>query len=84
MKWKRNQKSLDDIEDTDFRKSLPIYVQNFDKLLGIAHKLKEIGKKYNNATSSQIALAWLLSRGDNIIPIPGTRSVQVCSLHYFF
>ena len=54
-----------------------MYVENFDKVLGIADKLKEIGKKHNNATAGQIALAWLLKRGDNVIAIPGTKKIKV-------
>ena len=38
--------------------------------------MKEIGKKYN-ATAGQIALAWLLTQGEDVIPIPGTTRLAV-------
>jgi aryl-alcohol dehydrogenase-like predicted oxidoreductase len=71
------QKSIDDLEDGDFRKNLPMYRQNFDKVLSIADKLKALGKRHNNATAGQIALAWLLTRGDNVMVIPGTKKIKV-------
>ncbi|KIJ43583.1 hypothetical protein M422DRAFT_75515 [Sphaerobolus stellatus SS14] len=74
-------KSLNDLEDTDFRKNLPMYVENFDKVLGISDKLKDIGKRHN-ATAGQIALAWLLTRGDNVITIPGTKRIKYLEENY--
>ncbi|QHS60918.1 aldo/keto reductase [Chitinophaga agri] len=41
----------------------------------LAEKISKIAEKYN-ATTAQIALAWLLKRADNILLIPGTKSVQ--------
>ena len=38
--------------------------------------MKEIGKKYN-ATAGQIALAWVLAQGEDVIPIPGTTKLPV-------
>ena len=38
--------------------------------------MKEIGKKYN-ATAGQIALAWVLAQGEDVIPIPGTTRLAV-------
>jgi len=38
--------------------------------------LKEIGKKYD-ATAGQIALAWVLAQGEDVIPIPGTTRLPV-------
>ncbi|KIJ31935.1 hypothetical protein M422DRAFT_266302 [Sphaerobolus stellatus SS14] len=70
--------SVEDFDADDFRRAIPMYTQNFDKVIGIADKLKEIGQrpKHNNASSSQIALAWLLAQGDDIIPIPGTKNAK--------
>ena len=39
-------------------------------------KLKEVGLRHN-ATAGQVALAWLLAQGDDIIPIPGTKKIGV-------
>ena len=50
--------------------------ENFPNILKLADGLKEIGKK-NNATAGQIALAWLLAQGEDVIPIPGTTRLQV-------
>lgn len=55
--------------------------ENFPKVLSIVDAVSAIGKK-NNATPGQIALAWLLEQGADIIPIPGTRKQQVCKLYF--
>ncbi|KAJ7777559.1 NADP-dependent oxidoreductase domain-containing protein [Mycena maculata] len=59
----------DDFEDTGFCKMIPWCASLTDGL-------KEIGVKYNGATGGQVALTWLLTQGDNIIPIPGTKKVK--------
>lgn len=51
--------------------------ENFPKILEIADGLAEIGKQYN-ATAGQIALAWVLAQGKDVIPIPGTKKIKVC------
>lgn len=52
--------------------------ENFPKILKIVDTLESIGKKHS-ATAGQVALAWLLAQGDNIIPIPGTTKEKVSS-----
>lgn len=52
--------------------------ENFPNILAIADGLKAIGEKHD-ATAGQVALAWLLAQGDDIIPIPGTRKIKVIS-----
>ncbi|KAJ6482299.1 NADP-dependent oxidoreductase domain-containing protein [Mycena vitilis] len=70
-------KSTDDFEEDDFRKSIPRYsAKNFPNILKLADGLKAIGRKYNNATAGQVALAWLLAQGEDIIPIPGTKKIK--------
>ncbi|KAJ7851979.1 NADP-dependent oxidoreductase domain-containing protein [Mycena leptocephala] len=70
-------KSPDDFEDTDFRKAIPRYsAENFPNILKLADGLKSIGTKYGGATAGQVALAWLLAQGDDIIPIPGTKKIK--------
>ncbi|KAJ7759555.1 NADP-dependent oxidoreductase domain-containing protein [Mycena metata] len=70
-------KSPDDFEDGDFRKTIPRYnATNFPSILKIADGLKAIGAKYNGATAGQVALAWLLAQGEDIIPIPGTKKIK--------
>ncbi|KAJ3908286.1 NADP-dependent oxidoreductase domain-containing protein [Lentinula edodes] len=69
-------KSAADFPEGDFRKIFPKYSQeNFPNILKLADGLKEIGKKHG-ATGGQVALAWLLAQGDDIIPIPGTKKVK--------
>ncbi|KAI0057316.1 Aldo/keto reductase [Artomyces pyxidatus] len=66
----------EDFAEGDFRRHIPRFSkENFPKVLKVAHDLKEIGDRHG-ATSGQIALAWLLAQGPNVIPIPGTRSVK--------
>ncbi|KAI0688015.1 Aldo keto reductase [Cytidiella melzeri] len=68
--------SPDDFEDDDFRKTIPRFShENFPKVLKIADAVKAVAKKYD-ATPGQVALAWLLEQGEDIIPIPGTRSTK--------
>lgn len=46
--------------------------ENFQKNLQVVEQVKAIATK-KNVTPSQLALAWLLAQGDDIVPIPGTR-----------
>ena len=68
-----NTLNIDDLPANDFRKGLPRYQQdtkNNNEQLS-AHLALLAAKK--NCSASQLALAWLLHQGDNIIPIPGTK-----------
>ncbi|MEO0843935.1 MAG: aldo/keto reductase [Cyanobacteria bacterium J06643_5] len=66
-------KSPEDFEENDFRRMSPRFQgENFYKNLQVVEKVKEIASQ-KNVTPSQLALAWLLAQGDDIIPIPGTR-----------
>ncbi|KAI0634766.1 Aldo/keto reductase [Trametes polyzona] len=68
-------KSPDDFAPDDWRRKLPRFnAANFPNILKLSDGLAALGKKYN-ATAGQIALAWLLAQGDNIIPIPGTTKI---------
>jgi len=69
-------KSTDDFDESDYRRKIPRYShENFPNILKLANGLKEIGKKHN-ATAGQVALAWLLAQGDDVIPIPGTTKTK--------
>ena len=50
--------------------------ENFQNILALSDALGKIGAKHN-ATSGQIALAWLLAQGPDVIPIPGTTKIHV-------
>ncbi|KAJ6459871.1 NADP-dependent oxidoreductase domain-containing protein [Mycena sanguinolenta] len=70
-------KSPDDFEEGDFRKAVPRYnAENFPNILKIADGLKSIGAKHDGATAGQVAIAWVLSQGEDIIPIPGTKKIK--------
>ena len=68
-------RTVDDFADDDWRKSNPRFIgENFVRNLAIVDEVTRIGAEIG-ATPAQTALAWLLTRGDDIAPIPGTRRV---------
>ncbi|KAJ7690823.1 hypothetical protein B0H17DRAFT_935564, partial [Mycena rosella] len=50
--------------------------ENLPNILALTDGLKTIGAKYSGATAGQVARAWLLAQGDDVIPIPGTTQVK--------
>ncbi|XAS71204.1 aldo/keto reductase [Micrococcaceae bacterium Sec5.1] len=69
-------RSVEDFADDDWRKTNPRFTgANFRRNLAIVEEVKAIGAEIG-ATPAQTALAWLLTRGDDIAPIPGTRRVS--------
>ena len=68
-------RSVDDFADDDWRKTNPRFTgENFRRNLRIVDEVRAIGAEIG-ATPAQTALAWLLTRGEDIAPIPGTRRV---------
>ncbi|GGW72861.1 aldo/keto reductase [Streptomyces caelestis] len=68
-------RTVDDFADDDWRKTNPRFTgENFQRNLRIVDEVRAIGAEVG-ATPAQTALAWLLTRGDDIAPIPGTRRV---------
>jgi aryl-alcohol dehydrogenase-like predicted oxidoreductase len=68
--WTRN---VDDLAPDDFRRQTPRFQgDNFDKNLALVEHLTAVARQ-KGVTPAQLALAWVLSRGDDVIPIPGTR-----------
>jgi aryl-alcohol dehydrogenase-like predicted oxidoreductase len=68
-------RSIEDLDDDDFRKTNPRFTgENFQRNLAIADEVQAIAADVG-ATPAQVALAWLLAKGDDIAPIPGTRRV---------
>jgi aryl-alcohol dehydrogenase-like predicted oxidoreductase len=66
--------SPDDFTDDDFRKTHPRFTgENFQRNVDLVERVREIAAE-KGATPGQLALAWVLSRGDDIVPIPGTTS----------
>ncbi|HUP60909.1 MAG TPA: aldo/keto reductase [Thermoanaerobaculia bacterium] len=69
-------KSLDDLEPNDFRRNSPRFKgENFQKNLDLVAKIEELARE-KDLTPSQLALAWVLHRGDDIVPTPGTKHVR--------
>jgi aryl-alcohol dehydrogenase-like predicted oxidoreductase len=67
-------KTPDDFAPDDFRRNLPRYQgENFQHNLELVNKVTEIAKE-KSCTPAQLALAWLLAQGEDIVPIPGTKS----------
>jgi aryl-alcohol dehydrogenase-like predicted oxidoreductase len=68
-------RSLDQLDADDFRRSNPRFAQdNLDQNLRIVAEVEAVAAEAG-ATAAQVALAWLLAQGDDIVPIPGTRRV---------
>jgi aryl-alcohol dehydrogenase-like predicted oxidoreductase len=65
--------SPEDLEDGDFRRNNPRFQgENFQRNLDLVARVEEIAAE-KGRTPGQIALAWLLSHGEDIVPIPGTK-----------
>ena len=66
-------KSFEDLAEGDYRRQSPRFQgENFDKNLELVERVNEIAAE-KDVTPGQLALAWLLHRGDDIVPIPGTK-----------
>jgi aryl-alcohol dehydrogenase-like predicted oxidoreductase len=69
-------RTVEDFAEDDWRKTNPRFTgENFRRNLSIVDEVRAIGADIG-ATPAQTALAWLLSRGNDIAPIPGTRRVS--------
>ena len=63
----------DDLEEGDFRKGHPRFSgENLERNRQLAERVREIADE-KGVTPAQLALAWVLSRGDDVVPIPGTK-----------
>ncbi|TMR21479.1 aldo/keto reductase [Nonomuraea turkmeniaca] len=68
-------RSPEEFDDTDWRKTSPRFMgENFQRNLALADEVRAIAADVG-ATPAQIALAWLLAKGEHIAPIPGTKRV---------
>ena len=66
-------KRFEDLAADDFRRRNPRFQgENFQKNLDLVAKVEELRKR-KNCTPSQLALAWVLGQGEDIVPIPGTK-----------
>ncbi len=66
----------EDFAPDDYRRSSPRFMgENFERNLALVGRVLEIAEE-QDVTPSQLALAWLLRQGDDIVPIPGTKRVR--------
>jgi aryl-alcohol dehydrogenase-like predicted oxidoreductase len=66
-------KRFEDLPDDDYRRHSPRFQgENFQKNLDLVARVELLAKE-KKCTPGQLALAWLLAQGDDIIPIPGTK-----------
>ncbi len=65
----------DDLAPDDFRRGNPRFQgENFARNLALVERVRELARE-RGCTPAQFALAWLLARGDDLVPIPGTKRV---------
>jgi aryl-alcohol dehydrogenase-like predicted oxidoreductase len=66
-------KTFDDLAADDYRRNSPRFQgENFQKNLDLVRRVEEMAKQ-KGCKPSQLALAWVLAQGDDIVPIPGTK-----------
>ncbi|MCA1490976.1 aldo/keto reductase [Ensifer sp. NBAIM29] len=69
-------RKADDLATNDFRRSLPRFqAENFDTNAALVKKLQELAKA-RRVTAAQLALAWVVNQGDDVVPIPGARKLD--------
>ena len=66
-------KASSDLAEDDFRRTHPRFQgENFDRNLGMVRQLESMAERTHH-TAAQLALAWLLAQGDEVVPIPGSK-----------
>ena len=71
-----NAKRAEEYPEGDYRRGDPRYQgENFDANMRAASMVRDLAAK-KGCTPGQIALAWLLRKGDDVVPIPGTKHVR--------
>ncbi|MBB4573074.1 aldo/keto reductase [Rhizobium lentis] len=69
-------RKADDLAADDFRRQVPRFqAENFDANAALVTALEQLAAR-KGVTAAQLALAWVLSQGDDIVPIPGARKLQ--------
>ena len=72
----RTEADIERLDDDDFRKNNPRFTgDNFRRNLRIADEVRAVAAEAG-ATPAQVALAWLLTKGGDVVPIPGTKRVS--------
>ena len=66
-------RTFDDLPEDDYRRNSPRFQgENFQRNLDLVARVEEIARR-KQCTPAQLALAWLLAQGEDIVPIPGTK-----------
>ena len=69
-------KSPDDFPEDDFRRNHPRFQrENFEKNIALVREVEKMAQE-KGCTTAQLALAWVLAQGKDIVPIPGTKHVR--------
>lgn len=69
-------KKKEDLSADDYRHNTPRFQgENFEKNIELANKVEEIAQR-KGCTPAQLALAWVINKAENIVPIPGTKKVH--------
>jgi aryl-alcohol dehydrogenase-like predicted oxidoreductase len=72
----RTPADLEKLDDSDFRKNNPRFTgENFQRNLRITDQVQAVADEAGG-TPAQVALAWLLTKGEDVVPIPGTKRVS--------
>ncbi len=66
-------KSPDDFPEDDYRRNHPRFQgENFEKNIALVREVEAMARE-KDCTTAQLALAWVLAKGEDIVPIPGTK-----------
>ena len=69
-------RSPSDLPDDDYRRFHPRFTgENFEKNIALVHEVEAMARD-KGCTTAQLALAWVLAQGEDIVPIPGTKHVR--------
>jgi aryl-alcohol dehydrogenase-like predicted oxidoreductase len=69
-------KSFEDLPPDDWRRNAPRFQgENFQKNLDLVKKIEDLARS-KNCSAGQLALAWVLAQGHDVVPIPGTKRVK--------
>ena len=69
-------KTFEDLPADDFRRRNPRFQgENFQRNIDLVHEIERIAAD-KGVTAAELALAWVMSRGDDVVPIPGTKRVK--------
>jgi aryl-alcohol dehydrogenase-like predicted oxidoreductase len=69
-------KKFEDLAEDDYRRFTPRFQgENFQKNLDLVARINDLAQQ-KECTAGQLALAWVLAQGDDVVPIPGTKRVK--------